>query len=100
MVAAPAAASSGLGHSYTAHLRGLPCAISLLFSYGAAFALGPVVLFAVGAATGAALAVGLISYRRFGGMTGDVLGAIAQVSQMAALVAVSRLLDDFGWLWT
>ncbi|WP_419855520.1 adenosylcobinamide-GDP ribazoletransferase [Candidatus Poriferisodalis sp.] len=99
-VAAMAAAGSGLGHSYTAHLRGLPCALSLLVSYGAAFALGPVGVFAVGAATGAALVVGLIAYRRFGGMTGDVLGAIAQVSQMAALVAVSRLLDDSGWLWT
>ena len=100
MASARAAPGGGLGHSYTAHLRGLPCALSLLVSYGAAFALGPVGVFAVGAATSAALAVGLIAYRRFGGMTGDVLGAIAQVSQMAALVAVSRLLDDFGWLWT
>lgn len=99
MSLAPAAASSGLGHSYTAHLRGLPCALSLLVSYGAAFALGPVGVFAVGAATGAALVVGLMAYRWFGGMTGDVLGATAQVSQMAALVAVSRLLDDVGWFW-
>ncbi|MDE0134058.1 MAG: adenosylcobinamide-GDP ribazoletransferase [Acidimicrobiaceae bacterium] len=100
MASARAAPGGGACHSYTAHLRGLPCALSLLVSYGAAFALGPVGVFAVGAATSAALAVGLIAYRRFGGMTGDVLGAIAQVSQMAALVAVSRLLDDFGWLWT
>jgi len=48
--------------------------------------------------------VALIAHRKFGGMTGDVLGAVVQVSQMAALVAVSRLLDDFdwfsiGWFW-
>ena len=100
MASAPSPGRSGLGHSYTAHLRGLPCALSLLVSYGAAFALGPVGVFAVGAATGGAAVVGLIAFRRFGGMTGDVLGAIALVSQMAALVAVSRLLDDFGWFWT
>ena len=100
MASAPAAAGPGLGHSYTAHLRGLPCAFSLLVSYGAAFALGPVGIFAVGAATGGALVVGLIAYRRFGGLTGDVLGATAQISQTSALVAVSRLLDDFGWFWT
>lgn len=99
MALARAAPGSGLGHSYTAHLRGLPCALSLLVSYGAAFALGPVGVFAVGAATGGAVVVGLIAHRRFGGVTGDVLGAIAQVSQMAALVAVSRVLDDFGWFW-
>ncbi|MXV85998.1 MAG: adenosylcobinamide-GDP ribazoletransferase [Acidimicrobiales bacterium] len=99
MASVRAAPGSGLGHSYTSHLRGLPCALSLLVSYGAAFAFGPVGVFAVGAATGAALVVGLIAHRTFGGMTGDVLGAIAQVSQMAALVAVSRLLDDFGWFW-
>ncbi|WP_419932932.1 adenosylcobinamide-GDP ribazoletransferase [Candidatus Poriferisodalis sp.] len=99
MALARAAPGAGLGHSYTAHLRGLPCALSLLVSYGTAFALGPVGVFAVGAAAGAALAVGLIAHRKLGGMTGDVLGAIAQISQMAALVAVSRLLDDFGWFW-
>ena len=99
MASAPAVAGSGLGHAYAAHARGLPCAISLLVSYVIALALGPVGAFAVGAATGAALAVGLIAYRRFGGMTGDVLGAITHISQLAALVAVSRLLDDFGWSW-
>lgn len=99
MALAPAAAGTGLGNAYTAHLRGLPCAISLLVSYGAALALGPVGVFAVGAATAAALVVTLFARWRFGGITGDVLGAIAQVSQMAALVTVSRLLDDFGWLW-
>ncbi len=94
-----AASGTGLGHGYAAHLRAAPCALSMLVSYGAAFALGPVGVFAVGAATGGALAVGLVARFRFGGMTGDVLGATAQVSQMAALVAVSRLHDDFGWFW-
>lgn len=99
MASMPAATGSGLGHGYAAHLRGAPCALSILASYGVAFALGPVGVFAVGAATGAALLAGLVAYRRFGGSTGDVLGAISHVSQIAALVAVSRLLDDFGWFW-
>ena len=99
MATMPAASGTGLGHGYAAHLRAAPCALSMLVSYGAAFALGPVGVFAVGAATGGALAVGLVARFRFGGMTGDVLGATAQVSQMAALVAVSRLHDDFGWFW-
>ena len=99
MASVPAAAGTGLGHAYTTHLRAAPCAISLLASYGVAFAPGPVGVFAVGAATGGALVVGLIAYRRFGGITGDVLGAITQISQTAALMAVSRFLDDFGWFW-
>ena len=99
MATMPAASGTGLGHGYAAHLRAAPCALSMLVSYGAAFAIGPVGVFAVGAATGGALAVGLVARFRFGGMTGDVLGATAQVSQMAALVAVSRLHDDFGWFW-
>ncbi|WP_419946975.1 adenosylcobinamide-GDP ribazoletransferase [Candidatus Poriferisodalis sp.] len=100
MASMPAASGSGLGHGYAAHLRAAPCALSILASYGVAFALGPVGVFAVGAATGAALVVALVAHRRFGGMTGDVLGAISHLSQIAALVTVSRLLDDFGWFWT
>ena len=99
MATLPAASGTGLGRGYAAHLRATPCALSILVSYGAAFALGPVGVFAVGAATGAALAVGLVAYRRFGGSTGDVLGAVSLLSQVAALVAVSRLHDDFGWFW-
>ena len=99
MATMPAASGTGLGRSYAAHLRAAPCALSILVSYGAAFALGPVGVFAVGAATGAALVVGLLAYRRLGGSTGDVLGAVSLLSQAAALVAVSRLLDDFGWFW-
>ena len=100
MALLPSAAASGLGHSYVAHLRGLPCAMALLVTYGVAFALGPVGIFAVAAATAGALLVGVVAHRRFGGFTGDVLGAIAEVSQTAALVACARLLQDFGWLWT
>ena len=99
MALMPAATGSGLGHGYAVHLRAAPSALSILASYGAAFVLGPVGLFAVGAATGAALLVGWVAYRRFGGSTGDVLGAISHLSQIAALVTVSRLLDDFGWFW-
>lgn len=99
MVSMPMAAGAGLGHGYSAHLRATPCAASMLLSYGAAFALGPAAVFAVGAATTAALAVALVAQRRFGGLTGDALGAISHLSQLAALAATSRLLGDFGWTW-
>jgi adenosylcobinamide-GDP ribazoletransferase len=42
---------------------------------------------AFAAAAVAAVAVGLLALRRFGGVTGDVLGATAKVAETSALLA-------------
>lgn len=48
-------------------------------------------LVAVAAAFAAALLVALVAWRKFGGQTGDVLGAAEQVAEVAALCAVVTL---------
>jgi adenosylcobinamide-GDP ribazoletransferase len=49
-------------------------------------------LWALGAAALAAACVMLVAKRRFGGVTGDVLGAIAKIAETAALVAAAAAL--------
>ena len=73
MVIASSAAAAGLG---------LPGAVAL-----------------AAAAAGAAI-VCLIAYRAFGGTTGDVLGAIEQVGEMAVLVSAASLVTTHGWFWS
>lgn len=50
----------------------------------------------------AVAAAGLIwtARRRFGGVTGDVLGAGEQIGEVLVLVAVGATVHDTGWLWT
>ena len=48
----------------------------------------------------AAVAVCLMAYRAFGGTTGDVLGAIEQVGEMAVLVSAASLVATHGWFWS
>ncbi|HVL99314.1 MAG TPA: adenosylcobinamide-GDP ribazoletransferase [Egibacteraceae bacterium] len=92
--ALPPAAASGSGARMAGRLpRG-----------GAAFA-GATVLGTVAAATGlwavaplaaaltAALGTGVLFRARFGGVTGDTLGAVNQVAHLAALAAVTALAD-------
>ena len=47
---------------------------------------------AVGAAVGAAAALATLARRRLGGYTGDVLGAIQQVTELSVLIAVAASL--------
>ena len=48
----------------------------------------------------AAVAVGVVALRAFGGTTGDVLGAIEQVGEMAVLVSAASLVTTHGWFWS
>ena len=100
MLTTPSAHGAGLGRSYTAHLRTGPCLAAVLIAYAAAMGIGPAGAVAAGAAGVGALLVGALARRAFGGVTGDVLGAAATIGQLAALVSLSRLIDNYGWTWS
>ncbi len=61
---------------------------------------GPAGAVAVGAAVLAMLAVTGLARRAVGGTTGDVLGAVEQVAEIAILVALARLVPEHGWSWS
>ena len=97
---APAAAGTGLGHSYTAHLPRTWTTVAVIITSAAAASLGlPGAVSLTAAGAGAAL-VALIAWRAFGGVTGDVLGATEQVAEMAVLVSAAALVSAHGWSWT
>ncbi len=99
MMTARPAAPSGLGHCYAAHLpRGWTQA-AVVASLAAAASLGPVGAAALAAAAVGAATVGLTARRAFGGTTGDVLGAIEQVVEMAVLLSAAALTSTHGWTW-
>jgi len=61
--------------------------LGLGIALGLALPAGAAGLWGAGAAVAAALVLGLIAQSRFGGVTGDVLGAAAKLAETAALVA-------------
>jgi adenosylcobinamide-GDP ribazoletransferase len=65
---------------------GIAAALVLALPAGAAG------LFGAGAAAVAALVLGLVARARFGGVTGDVLGATAKLAETAALLAAAAAL--------
>lgn len=99
MVTTPAASGSGLGQSYTAHLpKPAVLAIGAVIA-GCSIVGGPagVVGYAL-ALVGAGLLI-VLARRAYGGTTGDVLGAVEQVGEMAVLSAAARLVAEHGWNW-
>ena len=71
-------------------------AVTVVLGLGLALALalpaGTAGLWGAGAAAVAALVLGLVARSRFGGVTGDVLGAAAKLAETAALVAAAATL--------
>jgi adenosylcobinamide-GDP ribazoletransferase len=82
----PAARGSGLGALVAGSVPGPVVAGLVLVDLAAAAAFGWV--FAVGVAAGLAVSAGLtaLAVRRLGGITGDVLGAIAETTMAACLL--------------
>jgi adenosylcobinamide-GDP ribazoletransferase len=85
----PAARGSGLGALVAGSVHPAALAALLAVTLGAAAALGP--RYAIAAAAGLAVSVGLtaLAVRRLGGITGDVLGAIAEVTTAVCLLATA-----------
>lgn len=99
MLSTSPASPSGLGQGYTAHLPRAAVAAMGVIVLGAGAVGGPAAFVGYcGALLGAGLIV-LLARRAFGGTTGDVLGAIEQVGEMAVLLAASRLAAEYGWAW-
>jgi adenosylcobinamide-GDP ribazoletransferase len=84
-----AARAEGQGARFREAVGGGATALGVAVAAGAAIlALGVAGLVAVAAGLLAALAVGAFMARRLGGITGDVLGAGVEASELAALLAV------------
>lgn len=88
----PAADGVGLGAEF---LAALPRGAGLLAALGAAalcmLLLGPAALTLVLAALAAAALWAAFLARRLGGLTGDVLGAVVELGELAALAATASL---------
>jgi adenosylcobinamide-GDP ribazoletransferase len=87
MGALPPATGEGLGAAYARDVSGrhvvLGCGAGLLIACGG---LGVWAVPAAAACAAAAGVVGLAARRRIGGLTGDVLGAVEQLGEMAVLL--------------
>lgn len=88
---------AGLGAVYTAHLSRRSVAVVVVLFFGTAALSGVAGLAASVAVVGVATMMAVLASRRFGGLTGDVLGATEQIGELAVLVALSQLSDAPAW---
>jgi adenosylcobinamide-GDP ribazoletransferase len=85
----PAARGSGLGALVAGTVpRAIPVLLTAA-SLAACFAFGPVVMIAVAAGLGVSLAVTALAVRRLGGITGDVLGALVEITTAVCLLVTA-----------
>ena len=100
MIIGRPATGEGLGADYVARLRRAPSLIGIAVAVIATAVLTSWwVLVAVGVVVLAAVAVATWSSRRIGGFSGDVLGAIEQVSEMMVLIALSIVAGHHQLWW-
>ena len=89
-VAFPAARPAGQGAAFVAAVRPLGAALATALALAASvLLLGVTGVVACLAANGIALATGLLLARRLGGITGDVLGAGVELSELAVLLTIA-----------
>ena len=93
MLTLPTARPAGLGAAYTTHLPRRLLTVVVVVFVAAAASLGVAGLAAVGAVFGVVALTAVVAHRRFGGLTGDVLGAAEQLSELAVLLVFSQLAD-------
>ncbi|MYA74216.1 MAG: adenosylcobinamide-GDP ribazoletransferase [Acidimicrobiaceae bacterium] len=91
------ASSVGLGATYTADLPRSRVSVVVVLVFGIAALSGAAGLVASTAVLAVAGLVAVLARRRFGGLTGDVLGAAEQLGELAVLVALSQLSDAPAW---
>jgi adenosylcobinamide-GDP ribazoletransferase len=98
MAAGPQARSDGFAATGGAlprlRLAGVVALTALVAS-----ATGPSTATAVVLVGASALGMIRLARHRFGGITGDVLGASEQIGEILALVVVGELVGGHGWLW-
>ena len=100
MATFPLATSDGLGAGYAAGLSRRRAVVGVLGGVGiAAVATGWWVGPLAAAAVVAAVAVGALAMRKIGGITGDVLGAVEQVTECLVLVVVTALAPRHPLWW-
>lgn len=93
--------TEGLGADYSRALSPTGAAIGVAASLAIGTAavgwwIAPLAL----AAAAAAIAVSLVAHRAFGGVSGDILGAVEQVAECLVLVVVSGLAARQSVWWT
>jgi adenosylcobinamide-GDP ribazoletransferase len=100
MATFPLATSDGLGAGYAAGLPRSRAFVGVVSGAGiAALATGWWVGPLAAAGVVAAVAVGALAMRKIGGVTGDVLGAVEQVTECLVLVAVTALAPRHPLWW-
>jgi adenosylcobinamide-GDP ribazoletransferase len=100
MAAAPIARPDGLGADYARSVGAGRAALAALIAVAIAalvtgWWVGPLAV----AAAVAAVGVAILARRSFGGITGDILGAIEQVAEALVLVVVSGLAQRHAVWW-
>jgi adenosylcobinamide-GDP ribazoletransferase len=98
---APPVPTDGLGADYTRALSIRRAAVGVMAAVGlGALAVGWWVLPLAVAAGASATVVALIATRTFGGVSGDILGAVEQVAECLVLVVVSGIALRHSIWWT
>ncbi|HUZ27273.1 MAG TPA: adenosylcobinamide-GDP ribazoletransferase [Streptosporangiaceae bacterium] len=85
----PAARGSGLGALVAGSVRPAVVAVLVVAAAAAAVALGWIFALALAAGLAASAALTTVAVRRLGGITGDVLGAIAEVTAAVCLLVTA-----------